>query len=333
MARVRQGLFVLCTSMHACRSALLLLFAIICSVPDAALALEPTRPDQESSLTRAVFADGRVWVLSDAGDLSSIAEGQDVRPPERLPEKVLDLCVRGGRPAVITVAGDGSAWTLRERAQEVWSAVAVIPTNSGQWPNNDQWLAMDCSEGRITLLTSRRLINLDGNRQSSVALSGQLGRGWVASTYGTSDELFVGFNAGEWGGGLRRIDRRSGKITVLERNSTGELCGGPLNTECDPVTAIAADPWKPGCFVAAIGLVHFSPQGRLVEVCGNQVERLYFRPYGTARPPQSRQRRSLRHRRLLWIGAGRRLVVGGGHRWAPWYRPRRCHAGRSPVKL
>ena len=30
---------------------------------------------------------------------------------------------------------------------------------------------------------------------------------------------------------------------------------------------------------AAIGLVHFFPHGRIVEVCGNEVKRLYFEPY------------------------------------------------------
>jgi hypothetical protein len=44
------------------------------------------------------------------------------------------------------------------------------------------------------------------------------------------------------GGGLRRIDRRSGEITVVGQNSTGELCGGQLNTGGDPVNGVAAEP-------------------------------------------------------------------------------------------
>jgi hypothetical protein len=86
-----------------------------------------------------------------------------------------------------------------------------------------------------------------------------------------------------WGGGLRRIDRRSGNITVIERNSTGELCGGPLNTSCDPVNGITAEPWKPDCIVAVVGLVYFKPHGRLVEVCGDRVQRLYYKPFGDIR--------------------------------------------------
>jgi hypothetical protein len=264
-------------------SAPLLLFGLVAVISARASAIEPARPGQESFLTRAVFAEGRLWVLSDAGDLSSVAEEQDTRVVETLPEKASDLCVRDGHPVVITGAnGNGSAWTLRQRAEEAWSVMAIIPTGG------DGLLAMDCTANRVTLLTSRRLIDLDGSRQSAVILSGKLSRGLISSTYGTPDQFFVGFNAGEWGGGLRRIDRRSGNITIIEQNSTGELCGGPLNTSCDPVNGITAEPWKPDCIAAVVGLVHFQPHGRVVEVCGDQVQRLYHKPYGDRSAARSR---------------------------------------------
>ena len=241
-----------------------------------ASATDPERPGQSSFLTRAVFADGRLWVLSDAGDLSSVTEARDARIAEALPEKAFDLCARDGHPLVITGAnGNGSMWTLRQRTEGSWSVAAAIPTEG------DGLLAMDCTANKVTLLTSRRLIDVDG--RSAITLSGRLGQARVSSTYGTPDQVFVGLSAGEWGGGLRRIDRRTGNITVIERNSTGELCGGPLNTSCDPVTGIAAEPWNPDCIAATIGLVHMQPHGRVVEVCGDRVQRLYDKPYGNNR--------------------------------------------------
>ncbi|WP_334183301.1 hypothetical protein [Novosphingobium sp.] len=90
--------------------------------------------------------------------------------------------------------------------------------------------------------------------------------------------IWIGFNAGEWGGGLRRITRGEGKIEVVEKNQSGELCGGPLNTECDPVNGIVASPSNPSCVVAAVGLVHMMSHGRIVEVCDETVRRLYFKP-------------------------------------------------------
>jgi hypothetical protein len=251
--------------------------AIVVGTPSVASAIEPERQGQESFLTRAVFAEGRLWVLSDAGDLSSVAEGQDARVTETLPEKALDLCVLNGRPAVITGASDSSAWTLRQQSHGTWPVAATIQKEG------DGLLATDCAEGHVTLLTTRRIVDLDGNGQAAVSLSGKLDRGFISSTYRTSNELFVGFNAGEWGGGLRRIDRRNGSITKVQRNTSGELCGGPLNTDCDPVNGIAAEPWKPDCIVAAVGLVHFHPHGRLVEVCDDQVQLLYSKPYGEKR--------------------------------------------------
>jgi hypothetical protein len=257
----------------------LLVLGLIAVMPARAPAIEPARLGQESFLTRAVFADGRLWVLSDAGDLSSITEGQDARIGETLPDKAFDLCVLDGRPTVITGTTAGaSEWAMRRRVREGWSVVAMLQTEG------DGLVAMDCVANRVTLLTTRRLIDLDGNKQSAVTLSGKLNPGLVRSTYGTPDQFFVGINAGEWGGGLYRIDRRSGNITAVERNATGGLCGGPLNASCDPVNGITAEPWKPDCIAAAVGLVHFGPHGRVVEVCGDQVQRLYSKPYGD-KPP------------------------------------------------
>ncbi|KRR26161.1 hypothetical protein CQ14_20965 [Bradyrhizobium lablabi] len=241
--------------------------------PAPAFAIEPGFPGQEAFLTRAIFADGRLWILSDAGTLSSVTEGQDTRVVEALPEKAFDLCVFDRHPMVITGA-DGPEWTLRRRAEGAWSVAATIKAEG------DLLLAMDCAANRVTLLTTRRLIDLDRNRQNTVMLSETLSRGFVSAPYGTPDQFFLGINAGEWGGGLRRIDRHSGKVTVIEHNATGELCGGPLNTSCDPVTGIVSVPWKPGCIAAAVGLVHFRPHGRVVEVCGDQVKRLFYKPYG-----------------------------------------------------
>jgi len=253
----------------------LLFLGLIAVMPMRASAFEAKRAGQESYLTRAIFADGRLWVLSDAGDLSYIAEGRDMRVEETLPEPVFDLCKRDGHPAVITgVREGGSAWTLRRRVNGTWSVAATIETEG------NALRAVDCAAERVTLLTSRRLIDIGTDHQSAVVLSDKLNAGLISSTYGAADQFFVGINAGEWGGGLRRIDRRSGKVTMIERNATGELCGGPLNSSCDPVNGIAPEPWKPGCIAVAVGLIHLQPHGRVVEVCADQVERLYSKPHG-----------------------------------------------------
>jgi hypothetical protein len=91
----------------------------------------------------------------------------------------------------------------------------------------------------------------------------------------TPQAVFVGLNSGEWGGGLRRIDRRSGRIETIARKATGDQCDGPLSTACDPVQGLATPPWRPNCIVAAIGLIHMLEHGRLTLVCPDRIEQLY----------------------------------------------------------
>lgn len=250
----------------------LVLLGLVAVVPVAASATQPER-----FLTRAVFADGRLWILSDAGVLSSIAEEEDAWVKENFSDPVFDLCVQDGQPTVITGKRErATTWTLRRRVKDTWSVEATVQTEG------DALVVVDCAAERTTLLTTRRLIDMEGITQRAVVLSGKLNPGFISSAYSTSDQFFVGINAGEWGGGLHHIDRHSGTITPIERNATGELCGGPLNSSCDPVNGIASVPWKPDCIAAAIGLAHMLMHGRVVEICGDQVERLYDRPYESA---------------------------------------------------
>lgn len=254
---------------------LLAAFSMVILTGSAAVGQEPRRPGQETFISRAVFADGRLWLLSDAGNLWSIAEGKDVPVAIDLPEPARDLWIEDGQPAVATCDRDDCReWTLRSRRRnDEWTVKARVATEGDA-------LVTATSAGSATLLlTTRRLIDLAADRQNVIAFSQPLRRRPIATTHVTPTSIFVGFNAGEWGGGLQRIDRRTGDVVAIESNESGDLCGGPLNTDCDPVNGIAAIPWNPDCVAAAIGLVHFVPHGRIVEVCDSRVRRLYVKPH------------------------------------------------------
>ena len=252
--------------------------------------VQPRRPGQENFLTRAIFVDGRLWLLSDAGELSSIIEGTDWRVGVSLPEPALDICTRNGHLEALTCVQPGcKAWTLRRWADDRWSVAASLASR------DDDFLALDCAATTTTVLTSRRIVEVTGAGEKSVPLSDELEKMWhvgVTSALVTADQIFVGLNHGEWGGGLRRIDRRTGKLTVVESNVSGDLCGGPLNTACDAVNGIAPEPWKPGCFAAAVGVVHFFPHGRIVEICGDRVRGIYFKAFDSSQSPPPSQPRS-----------------------------------------
>lgn len=260
-----------------------LVAAIAASIP--AFSLEPVRPGQDTFIRSAIFAGNQLWLLTDAGMLFTVAEGREDRVDMPLPEPALDLWRQAGHPAVITCQlGSCNVWTIRELIDGEWKELASVPAEG------DGFVAIRADGAALVLLTSRRIIEIAGERQNVTMLSSPIQAPGQRTVHATAENIFVGLNAGEWGGGMRRIGRKTGAVTVIERNKSGALCGGPLNTQCDPVTGIATEPWKPDCVAAAVGLVHFLPHGRVVEVCGDEVRRLYVKPYGQQRPDNEKTR-------------------------------------------
>ena len=238
-------------------------------------ALLPHIAGQEAFVSRAVFADGRLWLLTDDGELSSIVEHQERREAQAFPEPVHDLCLRERKPTVVTCAREHCRdWSVRQFEAGQWSVKATARTERGE-----EMVALACGEPTTTLLTSTRLLTL--GKQGTIArpLTNPFVMRGVTTTWSTAAGLLVGRNVGEWGGGLMRIDRNTGEVHPIERQTGDALCSGPLNTNCDPVNAITSVPWHPKCVAAAIGLVHFFPKGRIVEVCGDDVKSIYFEPY------------------------------------------------------
>src|SRR5262249_2657012 len=132
----------------------------------SAAALEPHRPGQENSLTRAIFAEGRLWLRSDAGELFSIVPGADTRVGAALPEPAVDICARDGHIEAVTCsAASCKSWTLRHWTGDKWLVVASIATGG------DELVAVDCAGTTTTLLTTRRLVEGSAAGQRVVSLS------------------------------------------------------------------------------------------------------------------------------------------------------------------
>jgi hypothetical protein len=240
----------------------------------AGSAAQPRPRDRESSLTHAVFAEGRLWLLSDAGELSYIIAGKDDRAEERLSEPVLDLCLQDGHPLIITCDQESCRnWKLRRWVEGEWSTEDSISTQG------DDLVGLSCAGDRVGTLTSKRLIETENGAQTSVILSDEISPKLVVTTLDTPSQLIVGVNQGEFGGGLWRIDRGTGQIAAIEGKATGKFCRDSLDTNCDPINGIAIEPWNPACMLIAVGVVHFGPFGRIAEVRGDSVRTFFSKPY------------------------------------------------------
>ncbi|MCR5870600.1 hypothetical protein LRS12_07725 [Sphingomonas sp. J344] len=213
-------------------------------------------------------------MMGDDGSLLSLSPA-DLKPERlKIDGKAVAICKSAGRLVAIIQAEKGK-WSINWRSSTGWDVGPTIAID------NESLAAFGCAEegSAIAIVTDHRLVEVEGARVRAVKLSQKL-----ESTFGVGTALidgnaiWVGFNLGEWGGGLRRIERSDGKMEIVEKNRSGELCGGPLNTGCDPVNGIVASPSKPSCVVAAIGLVHMMSHGRIVEVCDTTVRRVYFKP-------------------------------------------------------
>jgi hypothetical protein len=215
-----------------------------------------------------------------------VAESTTTRNPEPLPDPVAGLCEVDDAPVVATCAREQcTAWNVQRRAGGQWQHLATVRRQY------EDLVGFGCAAGRETLVTTRRLVEIDGAREHSVQLSEALSPAATASVLSTPEAVLLGLNNGESGGGIKHIDRRTGRVATLEQFVPGESCRGPLSGGCDPVTSLVAAPWNGGCAVAAIGLVHLkSAHGRIVEVCRDSIRRLYFKPYGRPSPSDASTR-------------------------------------------
>lgn len=108
-----------------------------------------------------------------------------------------------------------------------------------------------------------------------------------ASTLSLSDNtLYVGYEHGEFGGGLRQINLTSGQVSIIEDTPdprhTQQLCQGLLNAGCDPVVGLVSDPQQPDCILAGTSLSHLSMHdGVVVKVCGSSLTPVFSREIWT----------------------------------------------------
>lgn len=228
--------------------------------------------DGDTHLNHVAFDGRSLWMVTNTGRLWTLTADKGARP-ERVetPEPVVELCVDGERVMVVTAGPDtGAPMTLRTRDPgDVWRALA-------RWDDvGDGLAALVCDGGLVTALTGERMLRVEAGALRSIPLAEPLPDQRASAALMIGDTILIGFNIGEFGGGLNVVDRRTGAGGVLGSRDVGEPCGGGLDADCDAIWGLAPSPWKSGCVVAAIGNLHMIATGRLAELCGDRTRELH----------------------------------------------------------
>jgi hypothetical protein len=178
-------------------------------------------------------------------------------------------------------------WVLRQPSSDVrdfivsvWRKGTFEDLGHFTSPEKDEPIVLLNSAGSPAVLSHGVLRVLSKEHQDwrVIELKGDLRWGVQVSVASprSGKNIYVGANRGEWGGGLQRVDVQTGEVTNIERRDTKELCTGPLNSDCDPVTGVISDAQNNDCVFAAVGLVHlFISEGRILKVCGDRVTPIF----------------------------------------------------------
>ncbi|MFE0755354.1 hypothetical protein ACFW16_15460 [Inquilinus sp. NPDC058860] len=239
--------------------------------------LPSTNPVREIGATQALTAAGRLWLVGRGGGLASFGLADNSRQ---------DAFTSG---VMFLTKSDGALWVLRStevRYREVEDPPTRIPIGgtfvASRWTGESfedsaplrlsempTVLAISADGARIVVSPSRINILPAGSRRwASRKLKGAdepLGPPSTAAIATIGDDLYLGFNFGEWGGGLRKVSLSTGVARNIAYKIGQDSCDG-----CESITGIIADPTSPGCILASAGLIHMMSWGRILQICDDR---------------------------------------------------------------
>lgn len=239
---------------------------------------DPGDPVLGNRIAKGIVSDGRLWLR---GTEVSSQGGTGGLVALNLTDNFRTVYFQRG---VVDVEKSGhDFWVLRQSSAKLREYIVSAWTNKAfsdlahfTSPEKDEPVALLDIDGSPAVLSrgALRLLSGDHSNWHTIRLKGELRWGVQVSVASpkTAKAIYVGINRGEWGGGLQEVDIETGVVSNIERRDTKDLCSGPLNSDCDPVTGVISDPQNNDCVLAAVGLVHLSiSEGRILRVCGTTV--------------------------------------------------------------
>jgi hypothetical protein len=234
-------------------------------------------------IAEGAVVDGRLWLRGVGKQLSSgglvSLELSDSSRRVHFERGVIDLERAAGRLWVLRASGTRRGERLISR----WTGRSFTDVARFTLERDEHTIALVHSRDAVAVLSTRsiREFSLEGAASPATPLKGTLREGVqvAAASPLAGGAIYVGINMGEWGGGLQRVDGKTGMVTSIDQRDGDKPCSGPLNSECSPVTGVIPDQERPDCVLAAVGLVHvFTSDGRIVKVCNEVVTVFYERP-------------------------------------------------------
>jgi hypothetical protein len=233
-------------------------------------------PVLEERIAGGVAFDGRLWLRG------AIVEGTSGKSGGLVSFGIAEESRRAHYEQGVfdVIKHNHDLWVLRQSPKDkskvivsVWRNRTFEDVKGSAFPRSFPLALLSSGQG-IIILAGDTVRVFSSDKWSSIPLKGKLRLGvqsGIASPI-AGGSIYVGTNMGEWGGGLQRIELQTGAVTNIERRDGKGLCEGPLNSDCDPITAVIPDPQNTKCVLTSVGLVHLSTStGRILQVCGHKV--------------------------------------------------------------
>lgn len=238
-------------------------------------------PDLGGAAREGVATTDHIWLLGASGKVVRFARRSGER--EVVAENARDLLAVNGKVWVLTQGDDQASYSLRDlrlqdSAPDAEAANHRIHLHPAEFSEGDV-LGMFAwpDEDRPAILASRAVVVPVPEGWKRWRLAASLATG---ASIATPDgrNVYVGYNRGEWGGGLRRIDVFSGAISIVSA-AGDDRCGGAINPQCEPVVGLFPDRETPDCLTVGTGLSHLGLSfGRVYRVCGGDISNRYSTP-------------------------------------------------------
>lgn len=237
-------------------------------------------------IAKVVFHSNLLWTLGQNGVLLQTDLATSRAELFEYADYVADIYVNDENELYL-LAGDGadaSVWRILKKYGDGWSEASALKIDREQKKKDEdarEIIGLTEYANRFLVLSKTKIyLQEKGDDWKTVKLQSRGNLGLQTPFAATDDGfVYVGLNHGEFGGGLQRINLKDGSAQNVEKKTAGNICFRPLDSQCDPVTAVVKDAENEDAVLAAVGLRHFSEQGRIVKVSGGSVEVVFNKTY------------------------------------------------------